>query len=132
MPQVMQTIIVAAAPDDAWKIVGDVGNVQAWIPPVTATSMEGNVRVATFADGGEARERIDSLSEEGRTYTYTYLGGSIPLDEYTSTITVSANPDGAGSLITWTATLRAAPAVISSIDDMYAASLVELQNVLTR
>jgi carbon monoxide dehydrogenase subunit G len=132
MSQVKQTIKVAAAPDDVWKIVGDVGNIHTWIPPVVATTMDGDVRTATFADGGEARERIDSRSDQSRSYTYTYLDGSIPLDEYTSTITVTAHPDGTGSLVTWTAVLQAAPQVISSIDDMYVASLNELQSMFTR
>lgn len=130
MPQVTQSITVAAVPDDVWKIVGDVGNVHTWIPPITATRMDGDLRIVTFADGGEARERIDSRTDKRHTYTYTYIDGPIPLDEYTSTITVSAHPDGAGSIITWAATLQAAPGVVSTINDMYVASLAELQSML--
>ena len=132
MSQITQSITVPAAPDDVWKIVGDVGGVHAWIPAITATRMDGDIRIATFADGGEARERIDSRDDQSRSYTYTYISGAIPLDEYTSTITVSAQPDGAGSLVTWAATLQAAPQVVSSINDLYVASLAELQKVLTR
>lgn len=132
MSEVTHSITVAAAPDDVWKVVGDVGNVHAWIPPVVATTMEGDVRTATFADGGKARERIDSRSDQSRSYTYTYLDGAIPLDEYTSTITVTAQPDGTGSLVTWAAVLQAAPQVVSSIDALYMASLTELQSMFTR
>lgn len=132
MAEVTQRIDVAAAPEEVWRVVGAVGDVHAWIPPAVATTMDGDVRTVTFADGGEARERIDSRSDQSRSYTYTYLDGSIPLDEYTSTITVAAHPEGTGSLVTWTAVLRAAPQVISGIDEMYVASLTELQSMFNR
>ena len=130
MSQVTQSIILAADPDAVWAVVGDVANVHKWVPALAETHMDGDVRVATFAEGGEAREQIVSRSDRDRTYTYTYLDGPIPLDEYSSTITVGPDAAGTGSLVTWNATLQAAPEVVSSIDDLYAASLAQLRELL--
>ncbi|TYQ11747.1 UNVERIFIED_ORG: Protein tyrosine/serine phosphatase [Gordonia westfalica J30] len=130
MSQVNKAITVAGSAEDAWKIVGDVARVHTWVPAISATRMDGEVRIATFADGGEAREKIISHSDEDRTYSYTYLGGPIPLEEYTSTLTVAPHHDGSGSLITWDATLEADPAVVQSIEQLYDASLAELKALL--
>lgn len=130
MSQITQAIVVNASADDVWRLVGDVGNVHAWVPALSKTRMDGDVRIATFADGGEAREQIVSRSDSDRTYTYTYLDGPIPLEQYESTITVSPHHSGTGTLVTWTATLQADPAVVTSIDELYAASLAELKKVV--
>lgn len=131
MAEVSHSIVLNASVEDTWKVVGDVGNVHKWVPAIASTRMDGDVRIATFADGGgEARERIVSHSDADRTYTYSYLEGPIPLDEYTSTLTVSPHHDGPGAFVSWTATLQAAPEVVASIDELYRTSLAELKEIL--
>lgn len=96
MSQITHSIVLNASADDVWKVVGDVANVHAWVPALSATRMDGDVRVATFADGGEARERIVAHSDANRSYTYTYLGGPIPLQQYESTLAVGPHHKGTG------------------------------------
>ena len=126
MSQITQSVTLAASADDVWEVVGDVATVHQWVPALVATRMEGDVRIATFAEGTAARERIISHSDVDRTYTYTYLDGPIQLDEYSSTLTVSPHYSGTGSLVTWTASLQATPEVVQSIDALYIASLTQL------
>ncbi len=80
-------------PDAVWGVVGDAGAVADWIPAIATSRLEGNVRHASFADGGgDAVEIITSHDDAGRSYVYEYQSGPLPLEEYTSRITV--NEDG--------------------------------------
>ncbi|MFE0749022.1 tyrosine-protein phosphatase [Gordonia sp. NPDC058843] len=130
MSQINKAITVAASAEDAWRVVGDVAGVHRWVPAISATRMEGQVRVATFDGGEEARERILTHSDAERTYSYTYLDGPIPLEEYESRLSVAPHHDGDGALITWDATLVADPAVVRSVEELYDASLGELRALL--
>ncbi|HEY1135092.1 MAG TPA: SRPBCC family protein [Nocardioides sp.] len=125
---------IAATPDRVWEVVGDVADVAAWIPAIESSRLEGDVRHATFAGGGgDARERIESKDDAGRTYTYSYLDGPLALERYSSTITVLA--DGDGSLVTWDAAFAAGSAaeeaeLRAGITGIYEGALAELARQL--
>src|SRR6266508_1362580 len=70
-----QTIEVAADPDTAWRVLGDLAAVDRWIPGITKVEMEGMTRVCTFADGHAQREAILDYSPAARSYCYTIDGG---------------------------------------------------------
>lgn len=128
--QVSRTAVVPAPVERTWAVAGDVGAVHRWVPAIADCSVAGDVRTATFADGGRATERIDHHDDPGRSYAYTYLDGPIPMDSYTSTLTVGPRPDGSGSIVVWNATLQAEPGVVAAIVGLYEASLAELAVVL--
>lgn len=130
MSQVNRASTVDASPEEVWAIVGDVAAVHTWVPAITATRMDGDVRVVRFADGAEGREQITAHSDADRTYSYTYLGGPIPLEEYASTLIVGPARTGGGSLISWNATLQADPAVVESIEGLYDSSLATLKTLV--
>ncbi|WP_040798147.1 tyrosine-protein phosphatase [Nocardia higoensis] len=130
MTQVTRSITLDASAEETWRVVGDVANVHRWVPALIDTTMDADIRTVTFADGAPARERVLARSDEDRTYTYTYLDGPIPLDEYFSTLSVGPHHHDRGALVTWTATLAATPEVVQSVDEMYRTSLARLEELL--
>lgn len=121
--------VIPASPVDVWKVAGDVGAVSDWVPAIESSHLEGDIRHATFADGGgDARERIVTVDDDGHSYTYEYLDGPLPLDSYVSTFSVLTDP--AGSRITWVAEFSAAPDLERELETgivgIYSAALEEL------
>ncbi len=126
--QILRSAHLPISADAAWAIVGDVAGVHRWVPGLAATSVENGIRTATFDDGSQAHEQIVAHDDVGRSYTYRYLGGPIPLDAYESTVTVGPDHDGTGSLVVWNATLQATPDVLTAVEGLYDAGMATLRN----
>lgn len=124
--QILRSRVVPAPADEVWALVGDTTGVHRWVPGLAASSVDGAVRTATFDDGGEAHEQIVSHDEAGRSYTYRYLDGPIPLDAYESTVTVGPELEGDGALVVWNATLQAMPDVVAAVEGLYDAGIARL------
>src|SRR6266545_4772775 len=75
MPSFTRTIEVAADPDTAWRVLGDLAGVDRWIPGVTMVEVAGLTRRCIFADGHTQREEILDYSPATRSYRYTIDGG---------------------------------------------------------
>lgn len=125
----------SATPDRVWSLVGDPGSIEAWLPPVTKSWMEGDVRHAELGVGGVARERITNHDAAGRLYDYEYVDGPMPLKAFTSRLAVEESGNG-GSKISWTATFQADDAAEaeqqrSAVAGMYSSGLEQISKVLS-
>jgi mxaD protein len=118
-------VTVAAAPDAAWKVVGDFGGVAEFFPGIESCRLEGDDRIIAMF-GMEIRERLVLRDEATRTITYSVVDG-VPLDSHRATITVE--PDGEGSKVTWSYDVT--PDEMAPIfGDTYKAALTQLENAL--
>ena len=60
---------------EAWSMLRHPGDAAALFAPVlTDSSLEGDIRTVTFADGKVVRERIVDLDDQRRRLSYTVLG----------------------------------------------------------
>jgi carbon monoxide dehydrogenase subunit G len=78
MATIQRDFEVPAAADAVWAALRDFGAVQALAPGfVTGCSLEesGTVRVVSFFNGLQARERLVTLDEAARRIVYTAVGG---------------------------------------------------------
>jgi hypothetical protein len=75
MPAFLRTIDVAADPDVACRVLGDLGAVDRWIPGITKVELNGMTRVCSFADGRTQHEEVLDYSLATRSYRYTIDGG---------------------------------------------------------
>lgn len=130
---ITETIVIPATPDAVWKVGGDVGNVADWIPALEESHLDGDVRHATFAGGGDATERIVERDDVARSYTYEYLSGPLALEAYRSRFSVREHPDGAE--VVWSSTLSAGSAaeeteLAEAIRGIYRGALEELRDRL--
>lgn len=127
---------IQAAADTVWAVVGHVARVSVWVPAIESSSLEGDVRTAGFAGGGEARERIVERDDDGRTYVYEYLEGPLALTRYRSRLRVDPKADGTSEVV-WDAEFAAGTpeqeaALRDAIAGIYAGALEELDRMLGR
>jgi carbon monoxide dehydrogenase subunit G len=90
-------VTVAATPDAVWAKVGDFGGIDTFFPGIESFRVEGDDRVIGMF-GMEIRERLLSRDEAARTITYSVIDG-VPIEKHTATISVE--PDGDGTKVTW-------------------------------
>lgn len=126
--QILRSVHLPISADAAWAVVGDIAGLHRWLPGLAATSVEGDVRTITFDDGSQAHEQILARDTVGRSYTYRYLDGPIPLDAYESTVAVGP-ADGPGSLVVWNATLQSAPDARTAVEGLYDAGMATLRDL---
>jgi len=123
---VTKTIDVAAAPATVWKTVGGFCGIGDWHPAVEKCALSEKdgkpTRTLSLKGGGTIIEQQQSRDDSKMTYTYAILESPLPIEGYTSTITVA--PKASGSEITWTGNFQAkgapdakAEAIIGGIYD---------------
>ena len=90
------TMTSSMAPDALWKKIGDFCGIAAWHPAVEKCqlSADGKQRTLTLKGGGTIVEALEGLDAANRAYTYTIVSGPLPVANYHSTISVSADPKG--------------------------------------
>jgi hypothetical protein len=87
--------------DALWAKVGDFCGIGKWHPAVEKCqlSADGKTRTLSLKGGGTIVEALVKMDTAGRSYTYSIVNSPLPVANYSSTISVSA--DGAGSVLTW-------------------------------
>jgi len=97
---------VMAPAEEVWRLVGGWNALPDWHPAVETSVIEegGHRRRVKLADGSEIVEQLEKFDGEAKTYTYSIVGGTMPLSDYRSTITVSR--EGEKSTIEWSTSFR--------------------------
>jgi carbon monoxide dehydrogenase subunit G len=115
------TILVAADPDAAWRVLGDLAAVDRWIPGITKVELDGMAGVCTFADGHTQHEAILDYSPAARSYRYTVDGG-LPVADNRGRFLVE--PAGNGARIVWESSFNALdPATEAEVSRRWAGML---------
>jgi hypothetical protein len=88
--------------DAMWAKIGDFCGIAKWHPALEKCelSADGKTRTLTLKGGGTIVEALVKWDAAGKSYSYSIVSSPLPVANYVSTITVSA--DGAGSALTWT------------------------------
>lgn len=120
MATLRKQVDVAAAPAAAWSAVREFGGLHTRLVPgfVTQCTLEqdGAVRVVTFGNGMQVRERLVTRDDAGRRLAYTTEGGRAT--HYNAVVEVLEGTGG-GSRLVWTVDLlpdALAPAVDGMMD----------------
>ena len=103
MASIHKEITVAAAPEQVWDAMRDVGALHTRLVPgfVTACRLEGDTRFVTFANGMTAKEVLLDVNDRDRRIAWMATGGQ--LTHYNASAQVFTN--GSGSRIVWIADL---------------------------
>jgi carbon monoxide dehydrogenase subunit G len=101
MASIHKDISLAASPAAVWNVVRDIGAVHTRFAPgfVVDTTMDGDDRIVTFANGFVAREVIVDLDEGRRRLAYSVRSERIA--HHNASFQVLA--DGQGSRLVWIA-----------------------------
>jgi carbon monoxide dehydrogenase subunit G len=103
--KVTEKVSIAAPPEVVWARIRNFDALKDWHPAVAESpadkgNAEGSVRQIKLKGGGALTETLESWNDAQRKYSYRAKdGGALPVTNYTSTITVSA--EGAGSVVEW-------------------------------
>ncbi|MET0408474.1 MAG: SRPBCC family protein [Hyphomicrobium sp.] len=105
--KVTETIEINAPVDKVWKVVGNFQDMS-WLPIVAKTEGKGGndvnaTRTLTLKSGGTVDEELDRYSAEDHMYGYEITKVDVkvlPVNDYSSHITVEANGDNK-STVTW-------------------------------
>lgn len=103
--------VVPASVDDVWALVRDFDGLPAWHPAIEASEIEeganlvvGAVRKLSLAGGNVVRERLVTLDDTDRSYTYDFTDpGPFPVRSYRSTIRVAPVTDTSEAFVEWSA-----------------------------
>jgi len=107
-----------ADPAAVWAVVRDfAGAWHPWIAAIRAETSPQGAAIRAFTIAGEDtlyREQLTYFSDTDRTLGYTHLEGIAGLEAYDARITITAAEAG-GSIINWSATVRASAARLGPI-----------------
>ena len=84
-----------------WKKVGDFCGIANWHPAVEkcVLSADGKQRTLSLKGGGTIVETLENWDDAKHSYSYTIVSGPLPVANYHSTISVTADPKG--SALKW-------------------------------
>jgi carbon monoxide dehydrogenase subunit G len=121
MAQGAVDVTIGAAPDAVWVKVGDFGAIGEFLPGIDSFRLEGDERVIGIF-GMEVRERLLSRDDATRTISYSVIAG-LPVESHKATLSVE--PEGEGSMVTWAYEVEPAE-MAALLNDNYKAALAAL------
>lgn len=108
MPRPYASAFVPAGADDVWRVVRDFNGLPGWHPAIAdseltsgAAAEVGAVRRLTLADGGVVVERLVTLDDADRSYTYEILESPFAVRRYVSTVRVAPVTDSGHAFVEW-------------------------------
>jgi len=103
--KVTEKIGINAPADAVWALIRNFDALKDWHPAVAESpadkgNAEGSVRQVKLKGGGALTETLEAYDDAKKKYSYRAKdGGALPVTNYTSTITVTA--EGSGSVVEW-------------------------------
>jgi hypothetical protein len=128
MATITKDITVGTTPDQAWEALRDYGAVHERVAPgfVTATTLDGDARIVTFANGAVAREQLVTLDDAHQRLVYAVVDSPLAARHQQASVEVLAPADGeAGCRVRWTTDVvpdELAP-IIDGLMDLGAAAI---------
>lgn len=133
MAKVNMSAPLGVSADQVWQLIGGFNALPDWHPAVEKSELEeaGQVRKLSLMGGGEIVERLESVNDNERVYTYTIESGPLPVAGYTSTIRVR-DEDGK-AMVEWSSEFTPSGAsegdAVAAIQGVYQAGLDNLKKM---
>jgi hypothetical protein len=118
---------VPASADDVWQIVRQFNGLADWHPMINESKIEsgsaqevGAVRRLTLGDGSQVAERLLTLDDDDRSYTYAFTDpGNMPVRSYKSTVRVAPITSTGQAFVEWWAWFDSESAVEADMSRTY-------------
>ena len=96
------------APDEVWKLIGGFNALPDWHPAVEKSELEeeGSMRRLSLAGGGTIVEKLVSVDDKERVYSYSIIDSPLPVTNYEATIRVKDDGEGNTS-VEWSSEFEA-------------------------
>lgn len=89
---------IARSPEEVWTLISDFGGLASWMPGIDSCELDGDVRNLETM-GMTLKERLVAQDDAARTQQYSIVEAPMPLEHHL--VTLSVEPKGDGSLLTW-------------------------------
>ncbi|HEY2203916.1 MAG TPA: SRPBCC family protein [Pseudonocardia sp.] len=127
MPKPYASGVVPASADEVWQIVRQFNGLAEWHPVIAESKIEsgsaqeiGAVRRLTLADGSQVAERLVSMDDDERSYTYAFTDpGTMPVRSYKSTIRIAPVTATGQSFVEWWAWFDSEAEVEAEMNQTY-------------
>lgn len=101
--------VVPASADEVWAAIRDYDGMPSWHPGITGSKIVegtnmvvGAIRELTLAGGGAVKERLVTLDDVDRSYTYEFTDpGPFAVRSYRATIRVTPVTDTGQAFVEW-------------------------------
>jgi len=135
MPKVnMQTELDVPA-QQVWDLIGSFNALPDWHPAVESSELEkgGQIRKLRLAGGGTIVEKLETISDNERVYTYSIVDSPLPVSDYMASISVRQDDDGDGTIVEWSSSFQAQGAseneAVRAIEEIYEAGFNNLKRI---
>lgn len=133
MAKVNMSVPLNVSADQVWKLIGGFNTLPDWHPAVEKSELEeaGQVRKLSLAGGGTIVERLESVDDKERVYSYAIESGPLPVAGYKSTIRV--HEEDGKAMVEWSSEFTPAGAsendAVTAIQGVYQAGLDNLKKM---
>lgn len=141
MPKIYASATIPASAGEVWRVLRCFDGLPDWHPIITAAVIEdgappqevGAVRRQTLTDGSQVAEKLLSLDDENRCYSYMFVdAGNIPVQNYRAAIGVRPITESGHSFVEWSGSFDCEPSLEEAltatlVNDVYAAGLSALK-----
>ncbi|SMF73671.1 Polyketide cyclase / dehydrase and lipid transport [Tistlia consotensis] len=111
MARAYASIVLKAPVETAWSLVRDFNGLPGWAPAVVRSEIEegldadvvGCVRSLHLKDGRQVRERLLSLDDARRSFTYNFEKPAFPVRNYVASLRLFPVTHGDGTFAEWEA-----------------------------
>ena len=123
-----------ASADKVWEMIGGFNSLPDWHPAIEKSELTeaGSVRQLSLAGGGTLIEKLESVDDNERVYTYSFVDCPLPISNYISTVRVQDNGEG-GSTVEWSSEFVANGApeneMVDAITGIYQTGLDNLKKM---
>lgn len=108
MPRPYASAVVPASAADVWRVVRAFDGLAGWHPGIATSELTsgsaaevGAVRLLTLVDGRTVLERLVTLDDGARSYTYEILESPFAVRRYVATIRVAPVTDVDHAFMEW-------------------------------
>jgi len=135
MAKVNMTTSVGVDAKSLWDFMGGFNALPDWHPAVEKSELEeeGQVRRLSLAGGGTIVERLMTVDDKERVYSYSIESSPLPVANYTATIRVRDEGDGNRSVVEWSSEFNPAGAseadAVKAIEGVYRAGFESLKKL---
>lgn len=118
MAKAYASTIIDAPVQAVWSVIRDFNSLPVWHPAIKDSIIEdgldadvvGCVRAFHLADGALVRERLLSLDDHNRCFSYNFETPAFPVDNYIATVRLYPVTNGEKTFCEWSAVFDEAPA----------------------
>ncbi|HKK46409.1 MAG TPA: SRPBCC family protein [Balneolaceae bacterium] len=101
---------INAPAGEVWKLVANFGGLDQFVEAITNCTTEGTgvgaIRTLTLQDGGEVKEKLESLDVDNRILTYSIVESPMPIENYIGILEVKSIDNGQSKFI-WSSEFEA-------------------------